>query len=100
MVDGFRFQNANCKSYLLTHFHSDHTTGLTRGFTAGLIYCTPVTARYATHPTHCSLNRKHSQPSAYMTGPEDSDREMRDGSGWEQRRSPRGKGCRRALLPG
>jgi len=50
MVDGFRFQNANCQSYLLTHFHSDHTTGLTRGFNAGLIYCTRVTARSAQRP--------------------------------------------------
>ena len=45
MVDGFRFQNTACKSYLLTHFHSDHTTGLTKGFTSGLIFCTPITAR-------------------------------------------------------
>lgn len=44
MVDGFRFQNAACKSYLLTHFHSDHTTGLYKSFSAGLIFCTPVTA--------------------------------------------------------
>ena len=27
MVDGFNFQNARCKNYFLTHFHSDHTTG-------------------------------------------------------------------------
>ena len=45
MVDGFRFQNASCKSYLLTHFHSDHTTGLAKSFNAGLIFCTAITAR-------------------------------------------------------
>lgn len=45
MVDGFRYQNPACKSYLLTHFHSDHTTGLTRSFTAGVVFCTPITAR-------------------------------------------------------
>ena len=28
MVDGFNFQNARCKNYFLTHFHSDHTTGM------------------------------------------------------------------------
>ena len=27
MVDGFRFQSPRCQVYLLTHFHSDHTTG-------------------------------------------------------------------------
>lgn len=49
MVDGFRFQSPACKSYLLTHFHSDHTTGLTRSFSAGLVFCTPVTARLLRH---------------------------------------------------
>ncbi len=28
MVDGFRFQNSRCQNYFLTHFHSDHTTGI------------------------------------------------------------------------
>lgn len=27
IVDGFRFQSPKCQCYLLTHFHSDHTTG-------------------------------------------------------------------------
>ena len=26
--------------YVLTHFHSDHTVGLTRNFDCGTIYCT------------------------------------------------------------
>ena len=33
MVDGFNFQNPRCRSYFLTHFHSDHTTG------AGTVRC-------------------------------------------------------------
>ena len=28
------------KHYVLTHFHSDHTVGLTRAFNGGTIYCT------------------------------------------------------------
>ena len=31
-VDGFNFQSADTEAYILTHFHSDHTTGLTAGF--------------------------------------------------------------------
>ncbi|GAB4818508.1 hypothetical protein N2152v2_005554 [Parachlorella kessleri] len=44
IVDGFRFQSAECRHYFLTHAHSDHTTGLGRSFSGGTIYCTPVTA--------------------------------------------------------
>lgn len=44
MVDGFNFQNARCKNYFLTHFHSDHTTGLNRSFSSGVVYCSPITA--------------------------------------------------------
>ncbi|KAK9918001.1 hypothetical protein WJX75_000449 [Coccomyxa subellipsoidea] len=44
MVDGFRFQSPRCKHYWLTHYHSDHTTGLTTTFSAGTIYCSAVTA--------------------------------------------------------
>lgn len=43
MVDGFAFTNAKCSHYFLTHYHSDHTVGLGRRFTAGTIYCSPVT---------------------------------------------------------
>ncbi|CAG9463033.1 unnamed protein product [Pedinophyceae sp. YPF-701] len=45
MVDGFNFQNPACQHYFLTHCHSDHTTGLTRSFTSGHIFCSPVSAR-------------------------------------------------------
>ncbi|KAK9832766.1 hypothetical protein WJX84_012067 [Apatococcus fuscideae] len=44
MVDGFRFQNSRCQCHFLSHSHADHTTGLTKNFTGGLIYCSPVTA--------------------------------------------------------
>ncbi|CAM9902521.1 unnamed protein product [Ectocarpus sp. 13 AM-2016] len=44
MVDGFRFTNPRCRHYLLTHFHSDHTTGLYKSFSAGKIYCSHGTA--------------------------------------------------------
>ena len=34
-VDGFNFQRPNeVEAYVLTHFHADHTTGLTSGFKA------------------------------------------------------------------
>lgn len=46
MVDGFRFQDpSRCQHYFLTHAHSDHTTGLTRTFSSGFIYCTEITYR-------------------------------------------------------
>lgn len=48
MVDGFNFQNARCKNYFLTHFHSDHTTGLNRSFSSGVIYTSPITATLLT----------------------------------------------------
>lgn len=67
MVDGFRYQNSGCRSYLLTHFHSDHTTGLTRSFAAGFIYCTPVTARLLRKdmrlPAHCICELPMDKPT-------------------------------------
>jgi DNA cross-link repair 1A protein len=45
MVDGFGFANARCSQYFLTHMHSDHTTGLTRGFDAGTIWASPISTR-------------------------------------------------------
>ena len=32
IVDGFNFQNPNCRHYFLSHYHSDHTTGLNKSF--------------------------------------------------------------------
>lgn len=44
LVDGFQFQRESVQHYVLTHFHSDHTIGLTRNFSAGTIYCSEATA--------------------------------------------------------
>ncbi|EIE25374.1 DRMBL-domain-containing protein [Coccomyxa subellipsoidea C-169] len=38
-------EKAACKSWFLTHFHSDHYKGLTSKFKAGVIYCTLITAK-------------------------------------------------------
>lgn len=40
---------SDCRSYFLTHYHSDHTTGLTPNFTAGHIYCSEVTRLLLVH---------------------------------------------------
>eukprot|EP00439_Symbiodinium_sp_Y106_P085167 s548_g27.t2 len=48
LVDGFLFQRKDVSHYVLTHFHSDHTVGLTRNFDCGTIYCTDVTAALIT----------------------------------------------------
>ncbi|KAK9843634.1 hypothetical protein WJX81_000325 [Elliptochloris bilobata] len=37
-------QASGCRSWILTHFHSDHYRGLTTRFKAGVIYCTLITA--------------------------------------------------------
>lgn len=43
LVDGFQFQRSDIHHYVLSHFHSDHTIGLQKGFSAGKIYCTQTT---------------------------------------------------------
>lgn len=44
LVDGFRFLSARAPAaVVLTHFHSDHTTGLTKAYAGPPIICTPVT---------------------------------------------------------
>lgn len=49
LVDGFRFQNSlRCKTYFLTHCHADHTTGLTKAFDGGLIYCSYISYKILT----------------------------------------------------
>jgi DNA cross-link repair 1A protein len=51
MIDGFRFADGRrCSHYILTHAHSDHTTGLRRRrFEHGRIFCTTVTAAAIEH---------------------------------------------------
>mmetsp|Transcript_98133 Transcript_98133/g.263756 ORF Transcript_98133/g.263756 Transcript_98133/m.263756 type:complete len:623 (+) Transcript_98133:169-2037(+) len=48
LVDGFQFLREDVNLHVLTHFHSDHTVGLTRSFSAGTIFCTQVTAALIT----------------------------------------------------
>ncbi|CAK9252416.1 unnamed protein product [Sphagnum jensenii] len=49
VVDGFQYAKEGLSQcYFLTHFHSDHYTGLRKGFKHGRIYCTETTARLTT----------------------------------------------------
>ncbi|CAA2994203.1 Hypothetical predicted protein [Olea europaea subsp. europaea] len=46
IVDGFKNADSNFSvSYFLSHFHSDHYTGLTPQWSEGIIYCSSITAR-------------------------------------------------------
>ncbi|CAM6126062.1 unnamed protein product [Calypogeia fissa] len=44
VVDGFRNSGPWSVSYFLSHFHSDHYTGLTNLWTKGLVFCSEITA--------------------------------------------------------
>ncbi|WOH10273.1 hypothetical protein DCAR_0729740 [Daucus carota subsp. sativus] len=45
IVDGFRHAGDHSVSYFLSHFHSDHYTGLSPNWSKGIIYCSQITAR-------------------------------------------------------
>eukprot|EP00250_Pteridium_aquilinum_P016688 c2323_g1_i1 orf=120-1430(+) len=45
IVDGFRHAGPWSKSYFLSHFHSDHYTGLSATWDKGIIFCSHITAR-------------------------------------------------------
>lgn len=46
IIDGFKeiYEMPRCKSYFLSHFHSDHYHGLNHTFNRGTIYCSKITA--------------------------------------------------------
>ncbi|KAF9625607.1 hypothetical protein IFM89_024380 [Coptis chinensis] len=48
IIDGFRYADNYSLSYFLSHFHSDHYTGLTSNWSKGIIYCSKVTAQLLT----------------------------------------------------
>ena len=49
IVDGFAYPRPECRSYFLTHYHSDHTVGLSPNFSGSTIYCSDVTAALVVH---------------------------------------------------
>ncbi|CAK8542670.1 unnamed protein product [Lathyrus sativus] len=44
LIDAFRHSGDFSVSYFLSHFHSDHYTGLTSSWSRGIIFCSPTTA--------------------------------------------------------
>jgi len=59
LVDAFRCRDFQCDHWFLTHFHSDHYGGLTKGFawTSGVIHCSPITARLVTERIGVAASR-------------------------------------------
>lgn len=51
LVDGFQVPAAaaaKCRSWFVSHYSAAATAGLHKGWAAGLVYCTPVTAALLT----------------------------------------------------
>ncbi|KJE92159.1 hypothetical protein CAOG_03178 [Capsaspora owczarzaki ATCC 30864] len=63
VVDAFRFGRiAGCTGYFLTHFHSDHYGGLSKGWRHGPIYCSEATANLAVHVLGVADDMLHRLP--------------------------------------
>ncbi|PON77470.1 DNA ligase, ATP-dependent [Parasponia andersonii] len=45
LVDAFRHAGDHSVSYFLSHFHSDHYTGLSFSWSKGIVFCSQTTAR-------------------------------------------------------
>ncbi|KAG5247360.1 DNA ligase [Salix suchowensis] len=52
LIDGFRFSSPSITAYFLSHFHSDHYTGLSSHWYQGIIFCSPITASLVTSILH------------------------------------------------
>ncbi|CAJ1842765.1 unnamed protein product [Sphenostylis stenocarpa] len=49
LVDAFRYAGPHSHSYFLSHFHSDHYTGLSSSWSRGIIFCSAITASLLRH---------------------------------------------------
>ncbi|MCD9642954.1 hypothetical protein HAX54_030022 [Datura stramonium] len=48
IIDGFKYAGDFSVSYFLSHFHSDHYTGLSSNWSKGIIFCSSTTANLLT----------------------------------------------------
>lgn len=61
-VDAFRYLRGDCSHWFLSHFHTDHYQGLTRGFRHGKVYCSLITARLVNMRIGLSWDQLHVLP--------------------------------------